>query len=619
MIKKEALTRRAQVTIFVIVAIVIVLMIVLFFMYKDYLFQDNIPKNMRPVYDSYLDCLEDISTEGVYILGQQGGHIDVPEFVPGSAYRPFSSHLDFFGQPVPYWMYVSGNNILEEQVPTKGEMKLELEKYIKDRVDLCSFQEYEVQGYGVMIERGDVEVNIKDSSVEVLARNPVTIYFENDSVRVNQHKVEVDIRLGKLYDQAKELYNYEKTDMFLEKYTIDVMRLYTPVDGVELQCTPIVFNDFEIRKNLTQGLVSNINFLKVKGSYYELSRKESEYFVVDPGFKTDTQVNFIYDPSWPTRVEVYGEKTAKPVGLQEGLSMLGFCYVPYHLVYDINYPVLIQFWEGDFFFQFPVSVIIEKNYAREALPPMEGGGEISSEVCKFKNQRMRIYTYDSQLNPLPARLQFKCLNSQCELGESKMVAGNAIYDGQVPECLNGFIVATAPGYAETKYQVSTNVDTAADVLLAKKYKIGMDLGNIGGNAVVTFSGEKYTTTVLYPETREVELIEDLYNISVYVYKETSLKLQGYDDKKCVDAPVDGVGSLFGLTQEKCFDINIPEMEIDSALIGGGKTEDYFTEDQLRRSRQINLNVPKFFEPNKIEDIQANYILLEESPVYISFN
>ena len=142
----------------------------------------------------------------------------------------------------------------------------------------------------------------------------MNIYFGNDSVRVNEHSVAIDVRLGALYDQAKELYNYERTDAFLEKYAIDVLRLYAPVDGVELQCTPIIFDDFEIRQNLTQGLVANMNFLKVRGSYYELSREENEYFVVNPGFSVDTNVNFMYDPSWPTRIEIHGERIAKPVG-----------------------------------------------------------------------------------------------------------------------------------------------------------------------------------------------------------------------------------------------------------------------------------------------------------------
>jgi hypothetical protein len=616
--KGDLKSKRAQVTLFVLIGIVIVLAILLYFGLKGTFFGVSLPKNMKPVYDSYTDCIEDITREGVFILGQQGGYIDVPDFVPGSSYRPFSSQLDFFGQPVVYWMYVSGNNIVKEQIPTKENMQTELEDYVRERLDTCKFKEYEQQGYGIFVEDGAVEVQIKDSEVILNAKNPMTIYYENDTARINEHTIKLDIRLGKLYEQAKELYNYEKSEIFLEKYALDVLRLYAPVDGVDLSCTPRVFVDEEITEELKKGLTANINFLKVKGSYYELKDKDSEYFVVNPGFSVDTNVNFLYDPTWPTRVEIYGDRVAKPVGLQEGLSMLGFCYVPYHLVYDVNFPVLIQFWEGDFFFQFPVSVIIDKNYAREALPPMFEAESLESEVCKYKNQKMKIYTYDSELKPTPARIQFKCLNSQCEIGQSTIKAEGALYEGFVPECVNGFIIANAEGFAETKYQISTNEETVADILLLRKYEMPLDLGDIKGNAVVTFSGSDYSATVLYPEMKTVELVEDYYNISVFAYSDSSLTVKGIQESKCVDVPVQGVGNLLGLTEEKCQDINIPNMEVDTALIGGGKNKEYITEDILKRSSELNINVPIYNAPDTIEALQDNYALVEDSAIYLEF-
>ena len=40
---------------------------------------------------------------------------------------------------------------------------------------------------------------------------------------------------------------------------------------------------------------------------------------------------------------------AEPVGNQEGMGMLGFCYVAYHFVYDLAYPVLVQVYYEDEF------------------------------------------------------------------------------------------------------------------------------------------------------------------------------------------------------------------------------------------------------------------------------
>jgi len=58
---------------------------------------------------------------------------------------------------------------------------------------------------------------------------------------------------------------------------------------------------------------------------------------------------------------------ANPVGNQPGLGVLCFCYVPYHFVYNIGYPVLIQVYSGEEIFQFPVAVVVKGNKPREAL------------------------------------------------------------------------------------------------------------------------------------------------------------------------------------------------------------------------------------------------------------
>ena len=119
-----------------------------------------------------------------------------------------------------------------------------------------------------------------------------------------------------------------------------------------------VFVEEDIKDVIVEGIAANIPMLKLEGSYYELASAEESYFVSDIGRKIDENVNFMYSPSWPTSIEIYGDMVAKPVGLQEGMGMMGFCYVPYHFVYDINFPVLIQFWDEKELFQFPVAVVL---------------------------------------------------------------------------------------------------------------------------------------------------------------------------------------------------------------------------------------------------------------------
>ncbi len=616
---KGKMNKVGQVTIFIIIAILVVGGIIVYFALRNP-FQEKLSKNMQPVYDYYLSCMEENARQGLALLGEQGGYIysNEMDFVPGSEYMPFSSQLDFFGQPIPYWMYVSGNNLLREQVPTKIQMQEDLARYISERVGDCDFSSFELQGYDIFVDKDNplVGVKIDDEKVTLTVDDELDIVYGNESATVRSHAIEVGSKMGKMYNLAIDTYNYEKQNMFLEKYAVDVLRLYAPVDGVEISCSPKVFNKNEIRNNLSDALSQNIGALKLKGDYYSLNSDENQYFVTDIGQNVDENVNFIYSPSWTTRVEIYSDDVAEPVGLQEGLGILGFCYIPYHLVYDVDFPVLIQFYNADEIFQFPISVVIDKNQERNALPTTSGES-IESPICKNKNQKIDVYTYDLNLNPVEARIRFKCLDSSCEIGRTELMGEDAFVSADMPSCVNGFVTADAPGYVQGKYQISTNNGGVANVLMKRLYNVSLDLGNVE-SALVRFNGEDHSVVVLYPDTKNVELAEDYYNVSVYAYKNSSLVFPASNERKCINVPQSGIGGIFGAEQEKCFDINLPETEITLAVVGGGKTSEYITEEQLKDSRQLNINIPLFGVPSNLDEAQQNYAEVENEVIYLEF-
>jgi len=609
------MNRKAQVTIFIIVAVIVVGGIVAYFALRDS-FGKSMPEDLRPVYDYYVSCLEASAQEGIYLLGEQGGRIEIPEFEPGSAYMPFSSQLSFLGQAVPYWMYVSGNNLLREDVPSKDGMENELAAYVAERVGDCDFEDFELAGYDIYVDEGVVSARVNDLSVDLDVRNKITIFKGESSVVVEKHEFSVGSKLGKFYGMAIDVYDYEKVNMFLEDYALDVMRLYAPVTGTEIGCAPRIFVEDEIKGDIVGGLAANVPMLKLKGSYYELASASESYFVTDTGRRIDESVNFMYSPSWPSSIEIYGDMVAKPVGLQEGMGMMGFCYVPYHFVYDINFPVLIQFYDEKEIFQFPVAVVISKSRARNALPTTSGAS-IDSRVCEFRNQEVDVYTYDVDLSPVEARVQFKCLDAVCEIGETKIEGGDAVLRGEFPQCVNGFIIVSAEGYADAKYQISTNEEDIANVVLNKKYSVDLDLGDVD-KALVSFVADDYSVTVLYPEMGSVELVEGYYNVSVFVYDDSSLKFPASSRSECVDVPEGGLAGLFGAQTEKCYEINVPEMDVDFAVVGGGKTAEYITAGMLEDAVELNINVPLFGLPGSLDELQANHLRAEDEFVYLEF-
>jgi len=612
--------KRAQVTIFIILAILIISGVVAYFVLRKGI-NSGIPKNMQPVYDYYSSCLELTAKQGISLLGEQAGYIQTPEFIPGSQYMPFSSQLDFFGQPVPYWMYVSGNNLLKEQVPSKTGMEKELEDYIGARLNYCDFSDFELQGYDVYVEpEGSVDVKINNLDVEVNVNNDLVIAFDEESAIVKNHEFSIKSKLGKFYGLALDIYNFEKKNMFLEKYAVDVMRLYAPVDGVEISCSPQVFNEQEIKQELSQGLSANMGMLKLKGDYYELTDKQNEYFITDIGKNVNEQINFIYSPNWPTRIEMYGDNVIEPVGLQEGLGVLGFCYVPYHFVYDIDFPVLLQFYDNEELFQFPIAVIINKNQERNELPTIEGQS-IESEVCRFKNKNIEVYTYDSELNPIPANINFKCLDSECLIGETSIQGNDAVLKTGAPACVNGFIVASSEGYVTSKYQMSTNEEKVANIIMKKLYDVPIEVNSGSsevGRALVSFVSEDYSDTIVYPDSKSIKLTEGQYDVRVYIYKDQALTIPAISERKCVMVPKSGIAGVFGLEEEKCFDINIPSQTIEAAIIGGGKSPSYIPESELKTGKILSISAEVFNTPSTLEQVQEVYNNVEDSSLGIKF-
>ncbi|MCK4552804.1 hypothetical protein KAT80_01215 [Candidatus Pacearchaeota archaeon] len=606
--------RKAQVTIFIIIAIVIVGGAVVFYSFRDSIVGEKIPVSVEPVYNNFLSCLEGKVLTGIDILESQAGWISLPDFEPGSRYMPFSSQLNFLGNPVPYWYYVSGNNIQKEQVPSKKEMEKQLEDFIEEKINKCVFDEYYEQGFEINQGLAEARVSIREERVDVSLEMEMSFEKGEDSFVVKNHELEVDSKLGMLYDSAIEIYEKEQKDLFLENYAVDSLRLYAPVDGVELTCSPLTWNADEIFDELQEAIEANTLALKTKGGDYSLRKEENKYFVAD--VSVDGDVRFVNSKNWPSSFEVVPSDgsvlISKPVGNQPGLGILGFCYVPYHFVYNVRYPVLIQIQEGKEIFQFPVAVVIQGNKPRKALSV--SAVEIGvPELCKYKNTLVDVNVYDTKLNSVEAEISYDCLGVICDIGETE----SGSLAGEFPQCVNGYVRAKAEGFEEGKYLYSTTETGGVDIILDKLYKLDVNL-NKGGNAIISFVSDEVSKTIVYPEQKSVELSEGQYEISVYVYKNSSLKLVETTHEQCVEVPQSGLGGLFGLTRKECFEVKMPAQIISNALSGGGKENYYILESELAGANVIEINAASLPTPKSIEELQNNYILFEDMGLDVRF-
>ena len=619
--------RKAQVTIFIIIAILIFAVIALYFLLRGNAVTSTTPKEFEPVYSYYLSCLKDSATTGASLLGQQGGYIETPEFSPGSTYMPFSNQLDFLGRGIPYWYYITGNGIITEQKPTLEKMQAQLDDYIKQNIKTCDFSKFFDAGYLVFLGDPKVSTKIENNKITVDVNQDLTLKYGDSSFDVSTSTFTVNSNLGKFYSIADKIYNNQKDTMFLENYGVDILRLYAPVDGSDLTCSPKLWSVNQIRQNLTTALVANVPEVKIKGNYYTLAKPDNKYYVKDVGINSDVNVNFMYQSNFPMKLEVWPSDNnilrADPVGLQQGLGILGFCYVPYHFVYDFAYPVLVQIYSGDEMFQFPVVVSIVKNKPREALPS-EALPSVVPDLCNHMNSTISVYTYDSHLNPLTADIKFKCFDTTCDIGQTVLSSDSvdSVLVGKFPQCVNGFIIASKDGYSSSQYQVSSLSESNANIILNKKYKLKVEVDKLGiktnDYAIVTFQNNDTMDTISYPQQTEVELTEGQYQVKTYVYSNSSIDLKGSTSQKCIDVPQNSILGIFGATEQKCINVNIPSQVITNAVSGGGTSNYYMTETELENSNKIVINTQYFGLPKKIEDLQGNYNDVEVTQLDITF-
>jgi len=616
--------RKAQISAFVIIAIVIIAGIVLFFVFRD---ADNrfsgVSAELAPVYGYFLGCVELETKLAIQLAGTQGGRIDPGDYVPGSEYAPFSSHLNFLGFPVKYWYYVSANGVITEQVPAKNEMEDELGKFIEEGLSNCNFEEFYRRGFDVELGEPSVRVDVLDSKVDVEVDVEMTVSKEEDSARKTSHVTSVDSKLGKFYSLAREIYNKQVEEAFLEEYGVDVLNLYAPVDGVEIQCAPEIWTTENVMSDLRGGLEANIGALKLDGDYYELNNEDGKYFVVDK--QVDEAVNFIYSKDWPTKIEVVGEgvegdiMVAESVGTQSGLGVMGFCYVPYHFVYDVSFPVLVQVFDTEELFQFPVAVIIDNNLPRQGIVSgVAFGEEEDFDLCGKATQDIEVEIFDVNLNRVDANVSYECFDQRCRLGESK---GGSL-EVEVPACVNGYLNLDAEGYADERVLFSSNRERFADVVMERVHDVEVTLEvareGLDGTAIVSFAREDgESRTIAMPQQEALELSEGSYEVKIYVYGDSSIVIPSSTKSECVDVPKSGLLGFFGSTKEECFDITLPETTIDNALIGGGSVSTYLLESELEKGA-VTLSVESLPKPTSIEELANNFELFETRGVGIEF-
>lgn len=182
------INKNGQVTLFVIIAIVIVVGASLFFILRDDKSISEVPAEMVDVKIFVDSCVEAAVHDNSYLIGENGGYIDVPEEGVG---------------PEGGVYYFYQDKVL---MPTRNDMEEVLSEAVARDIALCSdgFKQFA----GKSIEVGEIEIGVEISDDEILydVIYPLTVKVGEGTSRFSdfgQHSVSV--RLGLIHSVIEEL------------------------------------------------------------------------------------------------------------------------------------------------------------------------------------------------------------------------------------------------------------------------------------------------------------------------------------------------------------------------------------------------------------------------------
>ncbi len=602
--------KRGQVTVFIVLGIVVLVVVGLLFSFRSELIEQDfesemnsiiVPQQLMPVKTYFDACLVDVVEEGILILGEQGGYIEIPDDIaPRFDNNIHSNSLELgVGSEVAYWFYETANGIEKEQIPTTDEMEVQLENYVNENFDRCFYfvDDFEEEGFQIVTPSvtptSDIKINRNNVQVKVLSN--VLVSLKGVSKDLDKHMAVVDSKLGELYDLATKVMDEENKEMFLEEKTIDMMVAYEdiPFSTTEFSCERKLWQKGEVVEDMKGIFSTNVAALRLKdlsGSAYIPG--DTGYFEVDvekPVYVSDT---FMYSTSWPMEVDVSPTRGEILVGdpltqqtpeISKFLNLF-FCLNNYHFVYDIKYPVLISLVDNEGLnFQFATMVKIDNNQPRaynEEVLNFESADDLTEDICDRRTQPTEIAVYDNEnfADISGASVLYKCFSSTCYIGETNQ---NGILNAMFPPCLNGLVIAQKEGYEVGGEMFSSNAGESTSVLLDKHKELELDIravrlsdgytSDVGlQQAIVQFENlDNGYMTMATHEDNTVQLTNGDYIITTYLMTEAGEEIELGSDStlQCVTIPKSGVLGLF-LTEEKCFESEFDGGVLEDVISGG---------------------------------------------------
>ena len=462
-----------------VIAIIILLLGALFFYTQKASLKKTelIGPETAPVKNFIETCISNVATQGITIIGLNGGYITFPDEIKNNP-RSYLQLGPLSSIKNPYWWY---DGI--ESIPSESFIARQVEDYIASNLDSCisdfsAFNQFDVKQKGNL----DVKVTLNENDVTVDVNYPLELTNKRNSttIMLDKFKETLPIRLKKTYETAKDIYEAEKKDFFLEFKTTDLISMdeSIPTTGIETACREKIWYVDRVQQKLKRLLNANLPYINIvssdfndniyvpnpfgqdnyKDSYYD---KHYRWQITDKKYDNLT-VSFAYEENWP--MQFYARPSNNGImksNGQKNQNLLDFvCLHIWHFTYDVIYPVRITITDNaqgseqyQFNFAFKVSVDHNQpkreNFASTLFEqPVLGNQE---SYCNDVVNDISIYTMENsteQKDIAHVNLTFTCGIFTCSMGETDWISFGAAagLTKPFPYCVNGILRGSKGGF-----------------------------------------------------------------------------------------------------------------------------------------------------------------------------
>ncbi len=385
--------KKAQITLFVIVALIILLGIILSVSFLKNFNSNTTVKKFSLIQDNFQFCFEKSLKDTLKVISKNGGYYILKEKDFNNAFQNKGVYFnnDFF----PYYNFLDENcnsnynECLKTYIPTLKFIEKELSYYTNKNTESCLknvLENYNSNTTDKILYdnfKVDSKIYLKDDVIKY--SSVLKGSFKKNSDTKNSFSIsdEINSDFKQLYDVVKAFSSFEYKTGFLEYYILDIISLnsgvgkkYPPFYSFDFSYNIDFWNSISVSNILKEDINKQFSILRFSSSedvnnmkekniplflkkyFVTLKKGRSNVFLGDVAF-----LNFISAPKVNVKFNsqsfVKGEKINMPVEIFSSIIPIRV----YSTKYDVKTPLLfsVRSKNSDLIFNFALEANIKHN------------------------------------------------------------------------------------------------------------------------------------------------------------------------------------------------------------------------------------------------------------------